>query len=290
MESARNTVRVLSLGLGALLGAAGPTASGQAPGDSTPTLLATPPSADARDVGPGDVPPGPGASLDPGVGETLPNVAALPSMGAAQPPTGAPQPPTGASQPSGTRRTPSTTPPDRATQRDRQPQSRPAIPVDQQIEFDPKGLVQHFHVNEGDLRQILELLSRRAGMNILVSPKVGGTVTVNFENVTVEQVLKAVILLANLVEKTEGTFHYIYTKGEIQDEAEVTKKERIITKVYKLSYVRADEVLGIIRPFLSADVGRNRISVTPSYRFGISESATFVSGGGQGMSASVGAG
>jgi len=227
----------------------------------------------------------PAERLGPGVGETLPNVAALPNMGAAQPPTGAPQPPTGASQPSGTRRTPSTTPPDRATQRDRQPQSRPAIPVDQQIEFDPKGLVQHFHVNEGDLRQILELLSRRAGMNILVSPKVGGTVTVNFENVTVEQVLKAVIRLANLVEKTEGTFHYIYTKGEIQDEAEVTKKERIITKVYKLSYVRADEVLGIIRPFLSADVGRNRISVTPSYRFGISESATFVSGGGQAMTA-----
>ncbi len=35
----------------------------------------------------------------------------------------------------------------------------------------------------------------------------------------------------------------------------------------------------MIRPFLSADVGRNRVAVTPSYRFGIGESATFVSGG-----------
>ena len=49
-----------------------------------------------------------------------------------------------------------------------------------------------------------------------------------------------------------------------------------------MNYVRSDELLTIIRPFLSADVGLKRISITPSYRFGISESATFVSGGGAG--------
>ena len=74
------------------------------------------------------------------------------------------------------------------------PPGRPAQPrpaaagvQPQDIQFDPNGLVTHFHVNEGDLRQILELLSRRAGMNILVSPKVSGTVTVNFESVTVDK-------------------------------------------------------------------------------------------------------
>ena len=41
-----------------------------------------------------------------------------------------------------------------------------------------------------------------------------------------EQVLKAVIKLANLVEKTEGTIHYLYTKGEIDEDAEITKRER----------------------------------------------------------------
>ncbi len=140
------------------------------------------------------------------------------------------------------------------------------------------------HTNELDVRQLLELLSRRSGMNILVSPKVQGTITANFEGVTVEKVLEAIIKLANLVDKQEGSIHYIYTKEELLDEADFTKKERILTKVYKLSYVRADEILGVIRPFLSREVGQKRISVTPSYRFGISESATFVSGGGQGMS------
>jgi len=167
----------------------------------------------------------------------------------------------------------------------RQAQPRPAAGTIQQqeIQFDPNGLVQHFHVNEGDLRQILELLSRRTGMNILVSPRVSGTVTVNFENVTVNKVLAAVLKLANLVEKTEGSIHYIYTKGELQDEAEEVKRERILTKVYKLNYVRSDEMMTMIKPFLSADVGLKRFANTPTYRYGISESATFVSGGGAAM-------
>ena len=122
------------------------------------------------------------------------------------------------------------------------------------------------HTNELDVRQLLELLSRRSGMNILVSPKVTGTITANFEGVTVEKVLNAIIKLANLVDKQEGSIHYIYTKDEVQDEEEFIKKERILTKVYKLSYVRADEILGVIRPFLSPAVGQKRISVTPSYR------------------------
>ena len=58
-----------------------------------------------------------------------------------------------------------------------------------------------------------------------MSPRVGGTVTVNFENVTVDQVLKSVIKLANLVEKTEGSIHYIYTRQELQDEEEEVKRE-----------------------------------------------------------------
>ena len=82
-------------------------------------------------------------------------------------------------------------------------------------------------------------------MNILISPKVTGTITANFEGVTVEAVLKAIIKLANLTDKQEGTIHYIYTREELQDDQEFVKRERILTEVYKLSYVRADEILGV---------------------------------------------
>jgi general secretion pathway protein D len=178
-------------------------------------------------------------------------------------------------------------PPQPGTGQGRQP-ARPATAApEQQIQFDRNGMVT-MHVNELDVRQLLELLSRRSGLNILVSPRVAGTITANFENTSVDQVLKAVIKLAGLVEKKEGSIHYLYTKGEIDDDAEVTKREKIMTRVYRLNYVRSDELLQMIRPFLSPDVGQKRVAVTPSYRFGIGESATFVSGGAGAASAGGG--
>ena len=71
--------------------------------------------------------------------------------------------------------------------------------------------------------------------------------------------------LANLVEKREGPIHYIYTREELQAETESKKKERILTKVYKLNYIRADELMIMIRPFLSEDVGQKRIQSTANY-------------------------
>ncbi len=193
----------------------------------------------------------------------------------------------GQAQP-GTARPPTPDPPTQPAPADRRQPARPAAPgAEQQLQFDRNGLVT-MHVNELDVRQLLELLSRRSGLNILVSPKVSGTITANFENTSVEKVLKAVIKLANLIEKTEGTIHFLYTRGEIDEDAEITKRERILTRVYRLNYVRSDELLTMIRPFLSPDVGQKRVSVTPSYKFGIGESATFVSGGAGGASASGG--
>ena len=160
-------------------------------------------------------------------------------------------------QPAAPARPPANVPAQAAPAERRQP-PRPGAPdAEQQIQFDRNGLVT-MHVNELDVRQLLELLSRRSGLNILVSPKVSGTITANFENTSVEQVLKSVIKLANLVEKTEGKIHYLYTKGEIDEDAEFTKREKIMTRVYRLNYVRSDELLAMIRPFFEPpDVGQS---------------------------------
>ena len=279
---------VLSLGLAAMVRADGFPAQNQPAADSLATLLGLPPAREAFEAG---IPVSAGArgktdrAARPVMFQSSAPIEGAASNAQELPPPIAPLPRSGvqpAQVPSRDQRPPA--PPSPGTVREapagRQAQPRPAATgaQPQDIQFDPNGLVTHFHVNEGDLRQILELLSRRAGMNILVSPGVTGTVTVNFENVTVDQVLQAVIRLANLVKKTEGSIHYIYTKGEVESETEALKKERILTKVYKLNYVRSDEMMLMIRPFLSADVGLKRFANTPSYRFGISESVTFVSG------------
>ena len=135
------------------------------------------------------------------------------------------------------------------------------------------------HTNELDVRQLLELISRRSGMNILVSPKVSGTITANFEKVTIQELLGSILKLADLVEKVEGGIHFIYSKEELKDVAETAKKERIVTKVYRLNYIRADELMVMISPFLSSDVGRKRFATSANYQFGISESSTLSTGG-----------
>ncbi len=161
----------------------------------------------------------------------------------------------------------------------------------QEVRFEDNGLVT-LHTNELDVRQLLELLSRRGGLNILISPKVSGTITANFEKIALEDLLKSVLKLADLVEKTEGDIRFIYSREELKDDAENKKKERIITKVYRLNYVRADELMVMLTPFLSEDVGRKRFATTPNYQFGVSEASTLATGGsmGTGMGGAVGAG
>ena len=216
--------------------------------------------------------------------EIPPSIVPLPLLGA-QPP----QVPRRDQRPPNTPNPPVRDAPSNQPAQPRPAQPRAATDNLQQLQLDRDGLVT-MHTNELDVRQLLELLSRRSGLNILVSPKVSGTVTANFEGVTLDRVLAAVLKLAHLVEKKEGSIHYIYTKQEIADEAEDVKKERILTKVYKLNYVRSDEMLNMIRPFLSVDVGQKRVATSPSYRFGISESNTFASGGAMSASGSGGGG
>jgi type II secretory pathway component GspD/PulD (secretin)/nucleoid-associated protein YgaU len=134
------------------------------------------------------------------------------------------------------------------------------------------------HTDELDVRQLLELMSRQNGLNILASPKVSGKITANFEKISADELVKSVLRLANLVEKVEGNVHFIYAKEEIRDETETKMKEKIVTKVYRLNYIRADEMMVMISPFLSADVGRKRFSTTANYPFGVSEASTLASG------------
>lgn len=95
-----------------------------------------------------------------------------------------------------------------------------------EIQFDRAGLIT-MHTSELDVRQLLELISRRSGMNILVSPKVRGTITANFEKVTIQELLRSILKFGDLVEKVEGGIHFIYSKVELKDRAEIARNEGI---------------------------------------------------------------
>ena len=289
----------------------------------TPLVVARPGVSDEQPPAPQltllPVPLPPGQVAEAGGQETpappVPGFASEPGRGPDQVPSAAPLPPdTARSQTQGRRAQPgaATTGADAGRQNARAqqpaagtrasgpaavapnppPAAPPRGPADsrpQDIQFDRNGLIT-LHTNELDVRQLLELLSRRSGMNILVSPKVAGSITANFEKVTLQELLKSVLKLADLVEKTDGGIHYIYSREEIRDVAETAKKERIVTKVYRLNYIRADELMVMLAPFLSDDVGKKRFSTSANYQFGISEASTLTTGGAGGGAAGGGGG
>jgi general secretion pathway protein D len=130
------------------------------------------------------------------------------------------------------------------------------------IAIDSAGLVS-LHMNDLDLRQALELLSRHASLNILVSPGVQGQVTVNLDRVSLDQALEAILKLGNLTAKKEENLIYVFTPEEL-----VLQGDRgpISTRVYHLNYVRANDLDDMLRPFLS-DAGK--LTVTPPTTEGI---------------------
>lgn len=273
---------MLSLGVVASLRAAEPAAGDDVSAGPSLTLLPLPPPLlplppnPAAAAGGQDVPPPP----VPATGGDL-------GGGASQVPSAVPLP--NATAPAAAQGSPTAAPV--AAQRSTSPAQEPTRPPEkpattrapgdirpQEIQFDRDGLIS-LHTNELDVRQLLELISRRSGMNILVSPKVSGTITANFEKVTIQELLGSILKLADLVEKVEGGMHFIYSKEELKDVAETAKKERIVTKVYRLNYIRADELMVMISPFLSDDVGKKRFATSANYQFGISESSTLSTGG-----------
>ncbi len=114
------------------------------------------------------------------------------------------------------------------------------------------------HYDNRDIRQVLEIFSRTEKLNLLISPNVTGSITVNLDGVTRQQALEAILSLGNLEAYRVGGLTYIYTVEEFK--ALNLSKRRLATKVYRLNYVRANEIAVMLRQFLSTD---GKVTATP---------------------------
>lgn len=144
----------------------------------------------------------------------------------------------------------------------RAPRPIPDDPGHPPIALDTAGQVS-LHVNEADIRAVLELLSRETTGNILISPGVQGTISVNIERRTPEQALEAILKLGNLSSKTEGGLIYVYSPQEVAQQGE---RGDLVTRVYHLNYVRAADIDTMIRPFLSET---GKLTSTPASDIGL---------------------
>ena len=115
--------------------------------------------------------------------------------------------------------------------------------------------------------------------------------TANLEGATVGQALTAILKLGNLTARREDGMIYVYSAQDFKQVA--FQNQEILTRVYRLNYIRATDMIQMIQELLSPE---GTISATPPSREGINDSPSFSStgspstGGGGGGAAGGGAG
>jgi type IV pilus assembly protein PilQ len=116
-----------------------------------------------------------------------------------------------------------------------------------------------------DIREVLDLLSKKGELNILASPKVEGKVSASLSNVDIEGAFQAIIKSTGYVAKREGQYIFVGTPEDFVQTARAG--DEINTRVYRPSYVTAAELKSLITPILTQGVGI--ISVTSAADAGI---------------------
>jgi type IV pilus secretin PilQ/predicted competence protein len=150
----------------------------------------------------------------------------------------------------------------------------PVAPGSTRPDDDPSALVS-IHYDNVDIRQVLEIFGRREKLNLLVSSGVTGSITIDLDGVTRQQALEAILALGGLTAQRSNGLTYIYTTAEFK--ALNLARRKVVTRVYRLNYVRAGDILQMIQPFVSPPpIGK--MTITPESIEGIDENANFAAG------------
>ncbi|MCK5113826.1 MAG: secretin and TonB N-terminal domain-containing protein [Phycisphaerae bacterium] len=126
------------------------------------------------------------------------------------------------------------------------------------------------HVQDIDLRSVLQHLSTKAKTNIIVSRNVSGTVTADLYSVTMQEALDAILTTNGLVYKQKGNFIYVYTAEEYELMREMP------VRIFRLGYLRAKDAKTLVTPALSTT---GIIAVTPEPAIGITPSSELTGSG-----------
>jgi type IV pilus assembly protein PilQ len=106
---------------------------------------------------------------------------------------------------------------------------------------------------DSEVREVLRLISEASGLNILASPNVSGSVSASLQGVDVETALEAILKSTGLVARRDGEFIYVGTPSDLDDMER--KQDRIRTRVYRPSFVTADELQKLLTPLITEGTG-----------------------------------
>jgi len=116
------------------------------------------------------------------------------------------------------------------------------------VEIDDAGTFD-IHVKDLQITQVLQLLSIQAERNIVASRDVSGTVSADLFDVDFYEALDMVLLPNGFRWVEEGNFIKVITEEDWQAEEDANRV--VVTRVHRLSYLRADEAAQFVEPMLS---------------------------------------
>ena len=117
-------------------------------------------------------------------------------------------------------------------------------------------------VYDRDVREVLALLSRQGGWNILPTRSVQGKVSLALSNVDLETALAALLRATGYVARREGNVIYVGTPEDFSKYSQ--SLDVIATRVYRPSYVSATELEQLLTPLLTPQVGKIKASTAPA--------------------------
>ncbi len=106
-------------------------------------------------------------------------------------------------------------------------------------------------VHDGDIVELLRMLSIACNSNIIPSKSVTGEVRVSLFDVTCKEALDAVLPANGFVYEEKGAFIFVYTEDEFARMQAINRKTE--TRVFTLNYIPVDAAENIIDPILSKD-------------------------------------
>ncbi|MBN2477614.1 MAG: hypothetical protein JXB62_23605 [Pirellulales bacterium] len=109
------------------------------------------------------------------------------------------------------------------------------------------------YIPDVPIREVLELLSEQADLNVLASSSVQGNVSATLKNVDVFSALDAVLKSTGYVAKRDGEFIFVGTPQEF--EAMEQAMDKVGTRIYRPNYITAAELQALITPLLTQEAG-----------------------------------
>jgi general secretion pathway protein D len=122
------------------------------------------------------------------------------------------------------------------------------------------------HADNLEIRKVLEMVSRQGNLNVLVSPGVKGTVTLDIRDKTMDEALQAIAKLCGLEIRREKSFVYVSTSEEVRQGEE----NDLPARVYRLNYVRSADVEKMVKPLLSK---KGQLTSSPDSDVGLASDA-----------------